>query len=146
MAYPAKGSGARTDERARSPALGTQARRAKSSTRSLGCYHRRMKIPARLALALAMLPLTASADETFRCGQWIVSSDMSVEELSKKCGPPTYHETFTEDVLARSINGGMQKVGETVTDKWIYDRGTQAPPMVVTIVDGRIKSIDRQKK
>jgi hypothetical protein len=37
------------------------------------------------------------------------------------------------------------KVGETTIETWTYDRGTQAAPMVVTIVDGRIKSIDRRK-
>jgi hypothetical protein len=42
-------------------------------------------------------------------------------------------------------NGLMLKVGETLIETWTYDRGTQAAPMVVTIVDGRIKSIERQK-
>jgi hypothetical protein len=104
-----------------------------------------MKTTSGFALALALLPFAASADESFRCGKWIVSSSMTVTELSQKCGAPTYHETTTEDVRARSINGGMVKVGETVTDKWIYERGPQALPMVVTIVDGKIKSIDRKK-
>jgi hypothetical protein len=36
-------------------------------------------------------------------------------------------------------------VGETVIATWTYDRGTSAAPMVVRIVDGRIKSIDRAK-
>jgi hypothetical protein len=30
-------------------------------------------------------------------------------------------------------------------ETWLYDRGTTAPPMVVTIVDGRIKNIERQR-
>ena len=42
-------------------------------------------------------------------------------------------------------NGLMLKAGETVIETWTYDRGSQAAPMVVTIVDGRIKSIERQK-
>ena len=95
--------------------------------------------------ALLMLPLAASA-ETFRCGNWIASSDMSVEELVKKCGEPTTQTSKTEDVLVRNRdNGLMLKTGETVTETWTYNRGTQAAPMVVTIVDGRIKSIERQK-
>ncbi len=38
----------------------------------------------------------------------------------------------------------MLKVGETTVETWTYDRGAN-PAMVVTIVDGHIKSIDRQK-
>jgi hypothetical protein len=100
---------------------------------------------------LALLALFAAApslaDEKFRCGKWIASSDMAPAELAEKCGPPTSHESRTEDVMVRNRNTGlMQKTGETRIETWIYDRGNQAAPMVVTIVDGRIKSIDRQRK
>jgi hypothetical protein len=100
---------------------------------------------------LALVALVAAApllaDENFRCGKWIASSDMTPAELAEKCGPPTLHESRTEDVMVRNRNTGlMQKTGETRIETWTYDRGTQAPPMIVTIVDGRIKSIDRQKR
>jgi len=36
------------------------------------------------------------------------------------------------------------KVGETTVETWTYERGAN-PAMVVIIVDGKIKSIDRQK-
>jgi hypothetical protein len=100
-----------------------------------------------LAIAvLLMLPFAASADENFRCGNWIASSDMSVGELVQKCGEPTSRSSRTEDVKVRNRdNGLMLKVGETLIETWTYDRGPQAAPMVVTIVDGRIKSIDRRK-
>ena len=94
--------------------------------------------------ALLVLPMTASADETFRCGKWIASSDMSVEELKAKCGEPTTRQSSTEDVLARNQFGLMVKVDEVAKETWIYDRGAN-PAMVVTIVDGRIKSIVRQQ-
>ena len=100
--------------------------------------------------ALALLALAASgpalADETFRCGKWIINSSLTPAELADKCGPPTYHESRTEDVLVRNRNTGlMMKTGELLIETWTYDRGSRAAPMVVTIVDGRIKSIDRQK-
>jgi len=101
-----------------------------------------------LAVATALLALTpaAYADETFRCGTKIASSDLTVDELVRKCGEPTTRTFRTEDVLVRNRNNGlMLKSGETVIETWTYDRGTQAAPMVVTIVDGRIKSIERQK-
>jgi uncharacterized protein DUF2845 len=96
--------------------------------------------------ALLMLPFAASADEKFRCGNWIASSDMSVNELIQKCGEPTSRKTEIQDVTTRNRdNGLMVKTGETQIETWTYDRGSQAVPMVVTIVDGRIKSIERQK-
>ena len=100
----------------------------------------------RLVLAAALLlPIAASADETFRCGKWIASSAMTVAELTEKCGEPTSRESKTEDVKARNNNVGlMMKVGETTVETWTYERGAN-PAMVVIIVDGQIKSIDRQK-
>jgi hypothetical protein len=99
-----------------------------------------------LVLAAALLlPVAASADEPFRCGKWIASSAMTVAELTEKCGEPTSRESKTEDVKARNNNVGlMMKVGETTVETWTYDRGAN-PDMVVIIVDGHIKSIDRQK-
>jgi hypothetical protein len=94
---------------------------------------------------LALLPLAAQADEPFRCGQRIVTSDLTVDQLTERCGPPTWHESKTEDVLVRNRNNGLMiKVGETTTETWVYERGPQAITMVVTIVDGKIKSIDQK--
>jgi hypothetical protein len=101
------------------------------------------RVPVLVAM-LATLSVSAQADETFRCGQWVISSDLTVEELVKKCGPPTTEESRTEDIKARN-HGLLIKNGETTTTTWTFDRGTQAAPMVVTIVDGRIKIIERKK-
>jgi Protein of unknown function (DUF2845) len=109
-------------------------------------YHRSMKTRNVIAAVAVFLPLAASA-ENFRCGKWIVNSETTLEELTQKCGPPTSRESRTEDVRApNQYTGGTMKVGETTIETWVYDRGTQAAPMVVTIVDGRIKSIERLKK
>jgi Protein of unknown function (DUF2845) len=103
-----------------------------------------MKTPLALAL-FALLPLSAKADEPFRCGQRIVTSDLTVDQLTERCGLPTSHQSKTEDVLVRNRNNGLMiKVGETTTETWVYERGPQALTMVVTIVDGKIKSIDQQ--
>ena len=100
----------------------------------------------RIAGLLLLLPLAASGDENFRCGNWIASSDLTVVELLKKCGEPTTKKTEVKDVLVRNRNYGlMTKQGETIVETWTYDRGSQAKPVVVTIIDGKIKSIERQK-
>jgi hypothetical protein len=105
-----------------------------------------MKNSTLAAATMLLLPLLASADESFRCGKWIASSGMSVSELTQKCGEPTRRESTTQDVMARNRNTGlMVKTGETQTETWTYDRGAHAAAMVVTIVDGRIKKLERQK-
>jgi hypothetical protein len=104
-----------------------------------------VKIHSAIAALVLLLPLVASA-ETFRCGQWVINEETTIEELTHKCGAPTSRTSRVEDVRARSINGGMEKVGETVIETWVYDRGSRAAPMTVTIVDGKVKSVERLKK
>lgn len=104
-----------------------------------------MKSPLHLAAFLLLLPLAASADESFRCGQWIASSGMSVPELRQKCGEPTSKTRETTDVKVRNANNGLLvKTGETTVETWTYNRAPDRD-MVVTIVDGKIKSLERGK-
>jgi hypothetical protein len=100
-----------------------------------------------LLIASLVLPQAAfAADESFRCGKWIASSDMSVQELLAKCGGPRSRERKIEDVMVRNSNTGlMRKTGETVIETWTYDRGSTAAPMVITIIDGQIKRIERAR-
>jgi hypothetical protein len=98
-----------------------------------------------IALSLAaLLPLPAAA-ETFRCGKWVITAEMAVSELAHKCGEPTSRETRTEDIRARTQRGGVVKTGVSTTEIWTYDRGSSAAAMIVTIVDGAIKKIERQR-
>ena len=46
-------------------------------------------------------------------------------------------------ILARSAGGGTHRIGTTTIETWTYDRGSQSFAMVVTIVDGKIKSMER---
>ena len=101
----------------------------------------------RLAAAICALvtmatPKSATCDELFRCGSWLVSSQTSVAELLQKCGEPSSRQVSTEDARAHVVGGGTQKVGTTTTEIWRYDRGSK---MIVTIVDGNIQSIERGK-
>ena len=104
------------------------------------------RIPWFLPAILLLLALTAppAQAESFRCGQWIASPAMSVDELLQKCGEPTSKAVSVEDVWGPTAAGkGRVKVGETVVETWTYDRGSQSSAMVVTIVDGKIKSMER---
>ena len=103
-----------------------------------------LRVVVLVGLIAAAPPILA--DESFRCGKWVVSSALSLEEVTTKCGQPTSKESVTQDVMIRNRETGlMMKNGETTTETWTYDRGSQAAPMVVTIIDGRIKSIERKK-
>ena len=94
----------------------------------------------------ALLPATSSA-ETFRCGKWIIDQDISLPELLHKCGTPAARESRIEDVRApNGYTGGNVKVGETVIETWTYDLGAGKAPMVVTIVDGQVKKIERKER
>jgi len=90
---------------------------------------------------LVTAPGICMSDGFFRCGSWLVSADMSVAELLKKCGKASSQRVSTEDVYAE----GGYKVGTTTIEIWRYDRGSRAAPMIVTIVDGQIQSIERGK-
>ena len=96
-----------------------------------------------LALTAALLMPLATSAETFRCGQWIASKDMSVEELLEKCGEPATKSVRYEDNYAKSAGGGTHRVGTSTIETWTYERGSQSFAMVVTIVDGEIKSMER---
>ena len=59
-------------------------------------------------------------------------------------GEPTSKESHTDEVRRPSENGrGSYLVGTTTTERWYYDRGSRSFRMVVTLIDGKIKSIDR---
>jgi hypothetical protein len=100
-----------------------------------------MEISMRALLLVALcIPGTLCADESFRCGRWVVSAGSSPAELVEKCGPPTSKQAKTEDIRAVGNNG--IKVGTTTTETWTWVR-PNAQPMIATLVDGKLRSLDR---
>lgn len=105
-----------------------------------------MKIACLMVLALLGTAYAERAQaDNFRCGKWLATPDLAVPDLLARCGEPVSREVRTEDVLVRNYNTGLMfKNGERTIELWTYDRGANASPMVVTIVDGRIESIERK--
>lgn len=66
----------------------------------------------------------AHGSETLRCGRWVVDSSATLEELLKKCGQPASVRLEESDLRAMGPNGGMIKIGTSITEYWTYDRGT----------------------
>ncbi len=86
---------------------------------------------------------SAEAGETMRCGRFLVDESASVAELLEKCGEPTSKRSEEADVRALGPTGAMIKVGTAITEYWTYDRGRQAAPIIVKLVQGKIDSMER---
>lgn len=97
-------------------------------------------------LLLGALPLWVHADETFRCGRWIVTRELTPTELLGKCGEPTSRQVRTEDVYARNARGtGTHRTGTRQVETWRYVRGTQSAAMIVVVAEGKIESLERER-
>jgi Protein of unknown function (DUF2845) len=101
-----------------------------------------MRLPACLVLCALAVPYGAAAD-SMRCGKWVLNETSSVAELLEKCGAPADKTSTIEDVLAINAAGVPYKTGTTTREQWFYQRSAQSLRMVVTIVDGVIKTIER---
>ena len=91
---------------------------------------------------LSILPLAASA-ESMRCGKWVISETSAVAEILEKCGEPQEKDVSHEDIYARNTLGNTNKVGVKITERWRYQSSNRALPMLVTIVDGKVVSVER---
>ncbi len=95
-------------------------------------------------LSALLASVTAQADD-MRCGPSLISEDNTVDELLAKCGEPVEKRVQSEEVnRPRGHGRAPLKAGTTVTEQWFYDRGNVGPRMVVTIIDGKIKSVARE--
>jgi hypothetical protein len=98
----------------------------------------------RILVIAALGVCCAEAGETMRCGKWVVDDQVTLEELVAKCGQPVNKESKTEEVRRPNHWGqGTSIVGTTTTERWFYQRSPRAFRMVVTIQDGKIRSIDK---
>ena len=95
-----------------------------------------------MPFVLSIVPLAASA-ESMRCGKWVVNETSAVAEILEKCGEPQRKDVSHEDVYARNALGNTNKIGVQVTERWRYQASDRVLPMLVTIVDGQIVSIER---
>jgi hypothetical protein len=78
-----------------------------------------------------------------RCGKWVVNETSAAAEILEKCGEPQKKDTSHEDVYSRNTRGDTYKTGVKVTEHWRYQSSNRALPMLVTIVDGKVVSIER---
>jgi hypothetical protein len=88
------------------------------------------------ALAICLLVAgVARADDSWRCGDRIVSLGESDREVLEKCGSPTDAKRRWE--RGRRRGGWVNQV----VDVWTYDRGSQEFVRVLTLYDGVLREI-----
>jgi len=97
---------------------------------------------ALLALTLA-LPASVLAGDSFRCGQWIVTDELTVSELVAKCGEPELKRSEEVEVRGKVGTGSVAR-GTSLIEHWTYVLSSGAH-YEVKIVDGDIQSVARVK-
>jgi hypothetical protein len=95
-----------------------------------------------LAFLLLCAPALSFAD-SMRCGKWVINESSSASEIAQKCGEPQQKEVTEQDVLAKNNGGYPVKLGVQVTERWYYKPTPGSLTMLVTIVDGKVKSVQR---
>jgi Protein of unknown function (DUF2845) len=106
--------------------------------------------PRTMRLVTIALLITSSSTGTaladsMRCGKWVVNETSAPAEVLEKCGEPQQKEETKQDVLGKNTLGNPIKLGVQTIERWHYKPGTGSLPMLVTIVDGKIKTIERTK-
>jgi Protein of unknown function (DUF2845) len=96
-----------------------------------------------IMLAALLFSATALADETFRCGKWIITAELSLSEIEGKCGAPTSKTSEVVEVRGKVGTGSVSR-GTSVVEHWVYVLGSGAH-YEVTVVDGDVTKVFRAK-
>jgi uncharacterized protein DUF2845 len=84
----------------------------------------------------------ATADDSLRCGNTLVTLGMVADQVLAKCGEPQSKSTEEVPVKARARTGAVNTVGSTRIERWTYDRGYGQLPALLTFEHGKLKSIE----
>jgi hypothetical protein len=101
-----------------------------------------VNIDAHAIVAVIAMAPGVSLGDTFRCGNLLVSEQSSIAEIISRCGAPTRKESSEVRPTARNMNGTLRQLPVVRTEVWTYDRGKDAFPMRVTIVDGKVTAVE----
>ncbi len=90
---------------------------------------------------LFILPTSAYAEDTLRCGSKIVRTGMTMEEVKQYCGDPSSTSIEEQDVRA-----GPRVVGKTEIHTWRYDRASGQRTAVLVFDQQKLMSISYESK
>jgi hypothetical protein len=95
--------------------------------------------------ALGTVTPGVSPADTVRCGNLLVSEQSSIAEIVSRCGAPNSKEASEVQPTIRNKNGSVVRLPPVRTEVWTYKRANGAFPMRVTIVDGKVKTVEIAK-
>jgi Protein of unknown function (DUF2845) len=94
-----------------------------------------------LALLVSCGALRAEED-VIRCKGGLVQRGMIAEEVKAKCGEPKSIDVESVPIRVRRANGSSGIVGTTEIERWTYDRGVGQFPAVLTLEEGKVKTLE----
>jgi hypothetical protein len=97
--------------------------------------------PLAFLLLLAASPAPAQ-DDTFRCGGKIITTGMTMVDVSAKCGEPTLRTVEEVPQQVRRANGSTYVAGTVTVEVWTYDRGSSSFPAVLRFEGGKVTSLE----
>jgi hypothetical protein len=113
------------------------------------------RIPYYAAVVIVLMTIAVNDASAFRCGTRLVAVGDSKYEVLKKCGDPTWVETWLEKrIEPYSVepfvegqrfyipNPSFATVVYVTVEQWIYDRGRTQFTRVLTFENNRLMKIE----
>lgn len=97
-----------------------------------------MKLLLLLAILVCSVPCFA---ETLRCGNKLVDTGMTMDEVRKYCGSPS-----SSSIEEQDVRSGNRVVGKTQVHTWFYNRSAGQMTAVLTFDQDKLKSISYLRK
>jgi len=93
-------------------------------------------------LLMAVMVGPASAADTLRCGDALISVGMVAAQVAAKCGMPQAKQVEDVPVRTRRANGTTATAGVTRVERWTYQRDYGQFPALLTFEQGKLRSIE----
>lgn len=90
---------------------------------------------------LLLLAISAAADGTLRCGNKIVRTGMTMDDVKKYCGDPS-----STSIEEQDVRSGPRVVGKTEIHIWRYDRSSGQRTAVLQFDQQKLMSISYESK
>ena len=94
----------------------------------------------RACLLLACLPAPLLADNSFKCGNRIVSLGDGKAEVLLRCGTPDWRDDWSEQFI-ETLTPATERRITLAREVWLYDLGPTAFQRILTFENGRLTDI-----
>jgi len=93
------------------------------------------------ALLIALIFANTAIADTLRCGNKIVDTGLTMEEVRKFCGSPS-----SSSVEEQDVRSGNRVVGKTEVHTWRYNRSSGQNTAVLVFDQEKLMSITYETK